>query len=114
MLALGNVISALSDYTCRVKHIPYRNSKLTRLLQDSLGGNSHAVMIACVSPSSNNYSETLSTLNYASLARNILTKAVINQESATNSSFEISQLKKQISTLKQEIILVRNHASQRL
>lgn len=111
LLALGNVISALSDDTSRVKHIPYRNSKLTRLLQDSLGGNSHTVMIACVSPSSDNYSETLSTLNYASRARNIRNKAVINQESATNSAFEISQLKKQISALKQEIILVRNHAS---
>uniref|UniRef100_A0A0K0DQD9 Kinesin-like protein n=1 Tax=Angiostrongylus cantonensis TaxID=6313 RepID=A0A0K0DQD9_ANGCA len=58
--ALGNVISALVDG--KSKHIPYRDSKLTRLLQDSLGGNTKTIMIACISPSDNNYDETLSTL----------------------------------------------------
>lgn len=112
LLALGSVIAALSDDSGKVRHVPYRNSKLTRLLQDSLGGNSHTVMIACVSPSSDNYPETLSTLNYAARARNIRNKAIINQESASNSAFEISQLKKQISALKNEIHLLRGHASQ--
>ena len=58
--ALGNVISALVDG--KSKHIPYRDSKLTRLLQDSLGGNTKTLMIACLSPADNNYDETLSTL----------------------------------------------------
>ena len=55
--ALGNVISALVD--SKSKHIPYRDSKLTRLLQSSLGGNTKTLMVACISPSSNNYDETL-------------------------------------------------------
>ncbi len=55
--ALGNVISALVDG--KSKHIPYRDSKLTRLLQSSLGGNTKTLMIACVSPADNNYDETL-------------------------------------------------------
>ena len=61
--ALGNVISALVDG--KSKHIPYRDSKLTRLLQDSLGGNTKTLMVACLSPADNNYDETLSTLRYA-------------------------------------------------
>lgn len=61
--ALGNVISALVDGKC--KHIPYRDSKLTRLLQDSLGGNTKTLMVACISPAEYNYDETLSTLRYA-------------------------------------------------
>ena len=55
--ALGNVISALVDG--RSTHIPYRDSKLTRLLQSSLGGNTKTLMIACVSPADNNFDETL-------------------------------------------------------
>ncbi|CAI4228094.1 unnamed protein product [Auanema sp. JU1783] len=76
--ALGNVISALVDG--KVKHIPYRDSKLTRLLQDSLGGNTKTIMIACVSPSDNNYDETLSTLRYANRAKNIKNKPKINED----------------------------------
>ena len=67
--ALGNVISALVDG--KSQHIPYRDSKLTRLLQDSLGGNTKTIMIAAVSPADYNYEETLSTLRYASRAKNI-------------------------------------------
>ena len=67
--ALGNVISALVDG--RSTHIPYRDSKLTFLLQDSLGGNTKTVMIAAVSPAAYNYDETLSTLRYASRAKSI-------------------------------------------
>lgn len=76
--ALGNVISALVDG--KTKHIPYRDSKLTRLLQDSLGGNTKTLMIACISPAAYNYDETLSTLRYASRAKNISNKPKINED----------------------------------
>ncbi|KAB0791062.1 hypothetical protein PPYR_02862 [Photinus pyralis] len=76
--ALGNVISALVDG--KAKHIPYRDSKLTRLLQDSLGGNTRTLMIACISPASRDYDETLSTLRYANRAKNIHNKPRINED----------------------------------
>ena len=78
MSALGNVISALVDG--RGKHIPYRDSKLTRLLQDSLGGNTKTVMVAAVSPADYNLDETLSTLRYASRAKAIKNKPVVNED----------------------------------
>jgi DNA repair exonuclease SbcCD ATPase subunit len=75
LLALGNVINALADEERHAKekkiHVPYRQSKLTRLLQDALGGNSQTLFLACVSPADTNASETLSTLHYANRARNI-------------------------------------------
>lgn len=78
LLALGNVIRALSD-PCRnhrgnngnVAHIPYRDAKITRLLRDSLGGTAHTLMVACVSPSHHSVAETLSVLQFASKARHI-------------------------------------------
>uniref|UniRef100_A0AAV2M7F3 Kinesin-like protein n=1 Tax=Knipowitschia caucasica TaxID=637954 RepID=A0AAV2M7F3_KNICA len=76
--ALGNVISALVDG--RSKYIPYRDSKLTRLLQDSLGGNTRTLMIACLSPADCNYEETLSTLRYANRAKSIRNKPRINED----------------------------------
>jgi kinesin family member 17 len=76
--ALGNVISALVDG--KTHHIPYRDSKLTRLLQDSLGGNTKTIMIAAVSPANYNYEETLSTLRYASRAKFIQNKPKINED----------------------------------
>lgn len=76
--ALGNVISALVDG--KSKHIPYRDSKLTRLLQSSLGGNTKTLMVACISPADNNYEETLSTLRYANRAKNIKNKPKINED----------------------------------
>ncbi|XP_016156268.1 PREDICTED: kinesin-like protein KIF7 [Ficedula albicollis] len=78
LLALGNVISALGDPRRKTTHIPYRDSKITRILKDSLGGNAQTVMIACVSPSSSDFDESLNTLNYASRAQNIQNKAVVN------------------------------------
>lgn len=75
---LGNVISALVDG--KSTHIPYRNSKLTRLLQDSLGGNSKTVMIANLGPALYNVDETISTLRYANRAKNIKNKAKINED----------------------------------
>ncbi|XP_069899339.1 kinesin-like protein KIF7 isoform X1 [Dipodomys merriami] len=78
LLALGNVISALGDPRRRGSHVPYRDSKITRILKDSLGGNAKTVMIACVSPSSSDLEETLHTLNYASRAQNIRNRACVN------------------------------------
>nr|XP_058912575.1 kinesin-like protein KIF7 isoform X6 [Kogia breviceps] len=78
LLALGNVISALGDPQRRGSHIPYRDSKITRILKDSLGGNAKTVMIACISPSSSDFDETLNTLNYASRAQNIRNRATVN------------------------------------
>ena len=107
LLALGNVISALGDPHKRSTHIPYRNSKLTRLLQDSLGGNSQTLMIACASPSSDNFAESLNTLKYADRAKNIQNMVMINEEIGGNGAFEVAQLKKQIAALKQEILHLR-------
>ncbi|XP_033150518.1 osmotic avoidance abnormal protein 3 isoform X1 [Drosophila busckii] len=76
--ALGNVISALVDG--KKKHVPYRDSKLTRLLQDSLGGNTKTIMISCISPADVNYDETLSTLRYASRAKCISNLPKINED----------------------------------
>ncbi|SPQ97763.1 Kinesin motor domain-containing protein [Plasmodiophora brassicae] len=82
--ALGNVISSLADMAGGKKgvFVPYRSSKLTRLLQDALGGNSKTVMIAALSPADVNYDETLSTLKYADRAKKIQNKAVINENPA--------------------------------
>lgn len=96
--ALGNVISALVDG--KAKHIPYRDSKLTRLLQDSLGGNTKTLMIACVSPAEYNYDETLSTLRYANRAKNISNKPIINEDPKDamlrEYQAEITKLKQQL------------------
>ena len=77
LLALGSCINALCDARRR-NHIPYRNSKLTRLLKFSLGGNCKTVMIVCVSPSSAHFDETQNTLRYANRAKNIQTKVTRN------------------------------------
>nr|POE62949.1 kinesin-like protein 6 [Quercus suber] len=77
LLALGSCINALCDNR-KNSHIPYRNSKLTRLLKFSLGGNCRTVMIVCVSPSSQHFDETQNTLRYANRAKNIQTKSVRN------------------------------------
>ncbi|XP_061543979.1 kinesin-like protein KIF17 [Phycodurus eques] len=76
--ALGNVISALVDG--RSKYVPYRDSKLTRLLQDSLGGNTRTLMVACLSPADSNYEESLSTLRYANRAKSIQNRPRINED----------------------------------
>ncbi|XP_053723895.1 kinesin-like protein KIF21B isoform X2 [Synchiropus splendidus] len=101
LLALGNVISALGDQTKKGGHVPYRDSKLTRLLQDSLGGNSRTVMIACVSPSDRDFMETLNTLKYANRARNIKNKVVVNQD---KTSQQISALRAEIARLQLELM----------
>uniref|UniRef100_G1KJM5 Kinesin-like protein KIF21B n=1 Tax=Anolis carolinensis TaxID=28377 RepID=G1KJM5_ANOCA len=101
LLALGNVISALGDQSKKALHVPYRDSKLTRLLQDSLGGNSQTVMIACVSPSDRDFMETLNTLKYANRARNIKNKVVVNQD---KTSQQISALRAEIARLQMELM----------
>ncbi|GAA5804004.1 hypothetical protein HPULCUR_009489 [Helicostylum pulchrum] len=110
LLALGNVISALGDDSKKSVHVPYRDSKLTRLLQDSLGGNSQTLMMACVSPSDSNFLETLSTLKYANRARNIKNKVQVNQE-FTGSSVEVNQLRSQVARLKLELNALRVSSS---
>jgi predicted nucleic acid-binding Zn-ribbon protein len=97
--ALGNVISALGDTSKKATHIPYRDSKLTRLLQDSLGGNSQTLMIACVSPAASNLSETINTLKYANRARNIKNVANKNEEMSN----DIPWLQQQVTKLRAEL-----------
>ncbi|KAL1245770.1 Osmotic avoidance abnormal protein [Trichinella spiralis] len=94
--ALGNVISALVDG--KSTHVPYRDSKLTRLLQDSLGGNTKTIMIACISPADNNYDESLSTLRYANRAKNIRNKPRINEDAK---DALLRQYQEEIARLKQ-------------
>uniref|UniRef100_A0A8D1VP95 Kinesin-like protein KIF21A n=1 Tax=Sus scrofa TaxID=9823 RepID=A0A8D1VP95_PIG len=101
LLALGNVISALGDKSKRATHVPYRDSKLTRLLQDSLGGNSQTIMIACVSPSDRDFMETLNTLKYANRARNIKNKVMVNQDRASQ---QINALRNEITRLQMELM----------
>lgn len=97
--ALGNCISALVDG--KSSHIPYRDSKLTRMLQDSLGGNTKTVMIANLGPADYNYEESLSTLRYANRAKNIQNKPKINEDpkDAMLREFqdEIARLRDQLS-----------------
>jgi len=104
LLALGNVISALGDETRRASHVPYRDSKLTRLLQDSLGGNSRTLMIACVSPSDRDFMETLNTMKYANRARNIKNKVTANQDKTSRT---IMMLRKEIQNLQFELMEYR-------
>ncbi|KAK3873312.1 hypothetical protein Pcinc_021669, partial [Petrolisthes cinctipes] len=100
LLALGNVIAALCEEGGR-GHIPYRDSKLTRLLQDSLGGNSHTVMVACVSPADSNLEETLSTLRYADRARKIKNKPIINRDPQ---AAELARLRQQLLQLQVQLL----------
>ena len=105
LLALGNCINILSDVNKRGKFIPYRDSKLTRILKDSLGGNTQTIMIACISPASTALEETLNTLKYAERARNIKNKVVQNtRETETH----VSEYKDVIHSLQQEIELLKS------
>mmetsp|Transcript_13077 Transcript_13077/g.21405 ORF Transcript_13077/g.21405 Transcript_13077/m.21405 type:complete len:993 (-) Transcript_13077:448-3426(-) len=94
--ALGNVISALSEG--KGKHIPYRDSKLTRMLQDSLGGNTKTLMVAAISPADYNFDETMSTLRYANRAKSIKNKPKINEDPKDTM---IREYKEEIEKLKQ-------------
>uniref|UniRef100_A0A8C3KZ74 Kinesin family member 4A n=1 Tax=Chrysolophus pictus TaxID=9089 RepID=A0A8C3KZ74_CHRPC len=104
LLCLGNVISALGEENKKGGFVPYRDSKLTRLLQDSLGGNSHTLMIACVSPADSNLEETLNTLRYADRARKIKNKPVVNIDPQ---AAELHHLKQQVQQL--QVLLLQAH-----
>ena len=80
LFTLGKVIKGLTDRRSKTPYIPYRDSKLTMLLMDSLGGNSKALMIACASPSGLYFDETLSTLNYAARTMNIRNKPMVQMD----------------------------------
>ncbi|KAJ2802172.1 tubulin-dependent ATPase kip3 [Coemansia guatemalensis] len=110
LLALANCINALCDQKTK-RHIPYRDSKLTRLLKFSLGGNCRTVMITCVSPASTYYEETHNTLKYANRAKNIKTTVAKNTKSTQvhlaqyqgkirEQSDEIKRLQREIASLK--------------
>ena len=93
-------------------HIPYRDSKLTRLLQDSLGGNSKTIMVACLSPSDSNVEESINTLRYASRTRNIQNSAVRNVVASKGmSTAEAAALKRENETLKQQLAVARDQKS---
>jgi len=94
---LGNVINKLVEGS---KHIPYRDSKLTRLLQDSLGGNAKTLMIVACSPASDNYDETLATLRYADRAKQIKNKPKINEDPKDTL---IREMREQIAALEQQL-----------
>uniref|UniRef100_A0A8C9K1M3 Kinesin-like protein n=1 Tax=Panthera tigris altaica TaxID=74533 RepID=A0A8C9K1M3_PANTA len=99
LLALGNCINALSDKNSN-KYINYRDSKLTRLLKDSLGGNSRTVMIAHISPASSAFEESRNTLTYAGRAKNIKTRV---KQNLLNVSYHIAQYTSIIADLRGEI-----------
>ncbi|KAM9840506.1 kinesin-like protein KIF13B isoform 2-T2 [Aulostomus maculatus] len=100
---LGLVISALADQGAgrnRSKFVPYRDSVLTWLLKDSLGGNSRTAMIATISPAADNYDETLSTLRYADRAKNIVNHAVVNED--PNARI-IRELREEVEKLREQL-----------
>eukprot|EP01038_Epipyxis_sp_PR26KG_P007107 gene7107-9696_t len=112
LLALGNVVSALSlkseSSNCQNNgqqhiHIPYRESKLTRLLKDALGGNGMTAMLACVSPADSNYEETLSTLRFASRASSIINKVKVNHDDSSLN--DAAALIKEVKSLREQLDL---------
>jgi len=108
LFVLGKVISALcSEETGKYVHIPYRESKLTRLLKGSLGGNHKTLMIACASPAFCNRGETLNTLQYATRAKNIKNKAKVNIDPASRVIYE---LRDQNAALAKELLRIYNIA----
>uniref|UniRef100_A0A0N5B8A5 Kinesin motor domain-containing protein n=1 Tax=Strongyloides papillosus TaxID=174720 RepID=A0A0N5B8A5_STREA len=101
LTTLGMVISALAEKSGKKdKFVPYRDSVLTWLLKDNLGGNSKTIMIATISPSSDNYDETLSTLRYADRAKSIENHAIINED--PNAKI-IRELREEVENLRQQI-----------
>ncbi|UJR10408.1 hypothetical protein I4U23_014612 [Adineta vaga] len=99
LLTLGTCISALSDPNKRAGHVPYRESKLTRLLAESLGGHGITLMIACISPSRVCENESMNTLRYANRAKNIENEPIVKTDSKQN---VITRLKLEVRKLKDE------------
>ena len=110
--ALGNVINALSDPKAK-GHIPYRSSKLTHLLEESLGGNSHTVMLAAISPAGRNYAETFQTLQYASRAKLIVTNAKANtfQEEMKGSPFGAAHMEQMQAQMAADVAAAQQAAA---
>ncbi|KAK3563659.1 hypothetical protein QTP86_033504 [Hemibagrus guttatus] len=108
LLTLGRVITALVE---RGPHVPYRESKLTRILQDSLGGRTKTSIIATVSPASINLEETLSTLDYANRAKNIMNKPEVNQKLTKRTLIKaspiINEYTEEIERLKRDLAATR-------
>jgi len=113
LTTLGMVINALTDG--RSTHVPYRDSKLTRVLEESLGGNARTALVLAASPSSWNLAETLSTLRFGNRAKNIRNKPRVNQELSVDelkqllakSQNEISSLKRRMRHLENETLVLR-------
>lgn len=105
LLALANCINALGDKTKKGFYVSYRDSKLTRMLKDSLGGNCKTVMIATISPGHNQYEETINTLKYANRAKNIKIRAQANKKMVY---MHISAYKNIIADLKDEILQLKS------
>ena len=105
---LGNVIMSLADKSRSgtTRHIPYRDSTLTFLLRDSIGGNSLTCIIACISPSNDSFAETLSTLQFAARAKSIKNNAIIN----SNQTASISALQAEILRLQAEVAMNQQQA----
>ncbi|CAE6411814.1 unnamed protein product [Rhizoctonia solani] len=111
LLALGNCINALCATGGRTRHVPYRNSKLTRLLKFSLGGNCRTVMIVCVAPTSAHYEDTQNTLKYANRAKEIKTKVSRN---FLNVDRHVAQYVEAISRLNDEVAELKARLSGRI
>ena len=107
LFTLGNVISSLADSKKRGGHIPYRDSKLTRLLQESLGGHGRTLMLACCSPSSHYLEETTNTLNFASRAKNIANRPI----AADTGVNMLQSMQQQIRALQEENMNLRSQLS---
>lgn len=105
LLALGNCINALGEKGNKGNFVPYRDSKLTRLLKDSLGGNCRTVMIANISAAESSFEETLNTLKYANRAKNIKTHV---QRNVLNVNYHISEYVQLINNLRGEIQVLKS------
>jgi kinesin family protein 4/21/27 len=120
LFVLGQVVSSLSELGQQGTngnthtHVPYRDSKLTRLLQDSLGGNSRTIMVACISPADSNVEESINTLRYAQRARNIKNSAVRNVVVNDMSATEAAAIRRENQMLKLQIFQLTAKVNGRL
>ena len=115
LFTLCHVISALSDPKKKGGHIPYRDSKLTRLLIDSLGGDGRTMMLACISPSSHHLEETINTLHFASRAKNITNRPVAQVDTHAELLSQMQQslhlLREENQTLKMRLVVAPSSAA---
>ena len=107
LLALGNCINALGEKGNKGNFVPYRDSKLTRLLKDSLGGNCRTVMIANISSATSSFEETLNTLKYANRAKNIKSNV---QRNVLNVNYHISEYVQLINNLRGKLSKLDDHS----